>query len=147
MFFAIYAFFAFFHVFYFCHNFWTKEDLDQFSTSRWPPEPQFWERYSCSCQKMTRSGLKMAICKFWEVSSAHFWYQYRSCLCLTIRNSFAIHTWETLSQIVKNGATVWCRYSHLFEIIQTILNQVSFWHESYHFTHNHCISELIFSFD
>ena len=58
-----------------------------------------------------------------------------------------IHTWETLGQIVKDGATVWRWNSHLFEIIQTILNKVCFWHESYHFTHFHCISELIFSLE
>ena len=33
------------------HNFWTNYDLDLFSTSKWPSEPQFCERYNGSCQK------------------------------------------------------------------------------------------------
>ena len=33
------------------HNFWTNQSLDPLSTSKWPSEPQFCERYSYSWQK------------------------------------------------------------------------------------------------
>ena len=35
-----------------CHNFWTNYDLDLFSTSKWPSELQFCERYLCRWQKI-----------------------------------------------------------------------------------------------
>ena len=41
------------------HNFWTHYDLDLFSTSKWPFDLQFWERYCGSCPKMTWNRLKM----------------------------------------------------------------------------------------
>ena len=34
-----------------CHNFWTNWDLDPVSTSKWPSEHQFCERWKHSCQK------------------------------------------------------------------------------------------------
>ena len=34
-----------------CHNFWTNYDLDLFSTSKWPSDLQFCERYKGRCQK------------------------------------------------------------------------------------------------
>jgi hypothetical protein len=34
-----------------CHNFWTNYDLDLFSTSKWPSDLQFCERYRGRCQK------------------------------------------------------------------------------------------------
>ena len=42
-----------------CHNFSTNYDLDLFSTSKWPSDFQFCERYRDSCQKMTRNCCKM----------------------------------------------------------------------------------------
>ncbi len=35
-----------------CHNFWTNYDLDLFSTSKWPSEPCFCERYLCKRRKI-----------------------------------------------------------------------------------------------
>ena len=35
----------------FCHNFWTNYDLDLFSTSKWPSDLQFCERYKGRCRK------------------------------------------------------------------------------------------------
>ena len=35
-----------------CHDFWTNYDLDLFSTSKWPSELQFCERYVCRWQKI-----------------------------------------------------------------------------------------------
>ena len=35
----------------FCHDFWTNCDLDLFSTSKWPSDLQFCERYKGRCQK------------------------------------------------------------------------------------------------
>ena len=29
-----------------CHNFWANQDLDLFSTSKWPSESQFYETYN-----------------------------------------------------------------------------------------------------
>ena len=34
-----------------CHNVWTNWDTDPFSTSKWPSEPQFCEKYQCGWQK------------------------------------------------------------------------------------------------
>ena len=34
-----------------CHNFWTNQNLDQLSTSKWPSEPQFCERWTYIWQK------------------------------------------------------------------------------------------------
>ena len=34
-----------------CHNFWPNYNLDLLSTSKWPSEPQFCERYVCRWQK------------------------------------------------------------------------------------------------
>ena len=34
-----------------CHNVWTNWGIDLFSTSKWPSEPQFCERYLCRWQK------------------------------------------------------------------------------------------------
>ena len=34
-----------------CHNFWTNQNLDLLSKSRWPSEPQFCERWTYICQK------------------------------------------------------------------------------------------------
>ena len=34
-----------------CHNFWTNYDLDLFSTSKWPSDLQFCERYKGRCRK------------------------------------------------------------------------------------------------
>ena len=33
------------------HNFWTNQDLDLFSISKWPSEPQFCERWTYKWQK------------------------------------------------------------------------------------------------
>ena len=41
------------------HNFWTNYDLDLFSTSKWPSNRQFCERYKGSVEKMTRNCRKM----------------------------------------------------------------------------------------
>ena len=35
-----------------CDNFWTNYDLDLFSTSKWPSELQFCERYLCRWRKI-----------------------------------------------------------------------------------------------
>ena len=35
-----------------CHNVWTNYDLDLFSTSKWPSELQFCERYLCRWRKI-----------------------------------------------------------------------------------------------
>ena len=45
-----------------CHNFWTNYDLDLFSTSKWPSELQFCEKYLCKLdgKKLARHGLKTA---------------------------------------------------------------------------------------
>jgi hypothetical protein len=42
-------------------SFWFNQDLDMLSTSKWHFEPQFCERFSCSCQKNDQKYLKMAI--------------------------------------------------------------------------------------
>ena len=42
-----------------CHNFWTNFDLHLFSTSKWPSNCQFCERYKGSVEKMTRNCRKM----------------------------------------------------------------------------------------
>ena len=34
-----------------CHNFWSNYDLDLFSTSKWPSDLQFCERYKGRCLK------------------------------------------------------------------------------------------------
>ena len=34
-----------------CHRFWFNWDLDMFTSSKWPSEPKFCERYLCSWQK------------------------------------------------------------------------------------------------
>ena len=34
-----------------CHNFWTNQNLEQLSTSKWPSEPQFCERWTYIRQK------------------------------------------------------------------------------------------------
>ena len=43
------------------HNVWTNQDVDPLSTSKWPTEPQFCERWIYSWQKMARNGRKIAI--------------------------------------------------------------------------------------
>ena len=44
-----------------CHNFWTNYDLDLLSTSKWPPEPQFCQRWRHRLQKNSINGRKTAI--------------------------------------------------------------------------------------
>ena len=39
---------------FFCHNFWTNQDLELINTSKWPSESQFHERWSYSWQKNGR---------------------------------------------------------------------------------------------
>ena len=46
-----------------CHNFWTNQNLNQVSTSKWPSELQFCERCTYIWQKMARNGLKTVIYK------------------------------------------------------------------------------------
>ena len=46
-----------------CHNFWTNQNLNQVSTSKWPSELQFCERCTYTWQKMARNGLKTVIYK------------------------------------------------------------------------------------
>ena len=43
------------------HNFWTNQDLDPISTSKWLSEPQFWEIWSNSCQNIAGNGRKKVI--------------------------------------------------------------------------------------
>ena len=45
----------------FCHNLCTNWNSDLFSTSKWPSESQFCERWMCSWSNMARYGPKMAI--------------------------------------------------------------------------------------
>ena len=39
-----------------CHNFWSNQDVDLLSTSKWPSEPQFCERWTYIWQKRARYG-------------------------------------------------------------------------------------------
>ena len=41
-------------------SFWSDWGLDMFSTSKWPSEPKFCERYYVVGKKMTRNGCKIA---------------------------------------------------------------------------------------
>ena len=45
------------------HIFWPNQYLDPFSTSKWPLEPQFCERYTHIWQKMARTGRTKVIYK------------------------------------------------------------------------------------
>jgi hypothetical protein len=48
-----------------CQSFWSNEDLDTLSTSKWLFESQFCERYLGSWQKMTRNDRKMTSFETW----------------------------------------------------------------------------------
>ena len=39
-----------------CHNFWSNQNVDLLSTSKWPSEPQFCERWTYIRQKRARYG-------------------------------------------------------------------------------------------
>ena len=45
------------------HNFWPNQDLDPLSSSKWPLEPQFCERWTYLWQKMARKGHSKVIYK------------------------------------------------------------------------------------
>ena len=46
------------------HNFWTNQDLESLSTTKWPSEPQFCERWTYIWQKMARN--------YWFMRNIHF---------------------------------------------------------------------------
>ena len=52
----------FFHFFILWHNYCTNKDLDMLSTSKWPSEPQFCQRWTCICQKNGQKWLYNLIC-------------------------------------------------------------------------------------
>ena len=52
-----------------CYNFWTNQNLDKVSTSKWPSELQFCERCTYIWQKMARNGRKTVIYKGTFVSN------------------------------------------------------------------------------
>ena len=45
-------------------NFWTNHNLDQISTTKWPSEPQFCERWTYIWRKMARN--------YWFMRNIHF---------------------------------------------------------------------------
>ena len=45
------------------HNFWTNQDLDPLSTSKWPSEPQFCERWTYIWRKKGQKGRTEVIYK------------------------------------------------------------------------------------
>ena len=47
-----------------CHNFWTNQNLDQLSTSKWPSEPQFCERWTYIWPKMAGNGHNIVIYQY-----------------------------------------------------------------------------------
>ena len=47
-----------------CHNFLTNQNLDQLSTSKWPSEPQFCERWTYIWQKMAGNGRNIVIYQY-----------------------------------------------------------------------------------
>ena len=47
-----------------CHNFWTNQNLDQLSTSKWPSETQFCERWTYIWQKMAGNGRNIVIYQY-----------------------------------------------------------------------------------
>ena len=49
------------YIYILCHNGWTNWGTDPVSTSKWPSEPQFCERYSCRWRKLARNGHKTTI--------------------------------------------------------------------------------------
>jgi len=46
-----------------CQNFWSNQNVDLLSTSKWPSEPQFCEIWTYIWQKMVRNGRTKAIYK------------------------------------------------------------------------------------
>ena len=45
------------------HYFWSNQNVDLLSTSKWPSEPQFCERWTYILQKMARKGRTKVIYK------------------------------------------------------------------------------------
>ena len=48
-----------------CSSFWCNYNLDVLEISKWPSEPNFCERSTCSLQKMARNCLKSVIFEAW----------------------------------------------------------------------------------
>ena len=46
-----------------CHNFWSNQGIDPFSTSKWQSEPQFLNNIYVDGDKLAINGHKMAICQ------------------------------------------------------------------------------------
>ena len=78
-----------------CYSFWSNQDLDMFSTSKWPSAVKFFERYLCSWQKMTRNDPKMAKlkgCIFYIVSEYILWSWFlETKLIWVIFTNFSVH--------------------------------------------------------
>ena len=56
-----------------CHNHCTNHDSDLFSTSKWPSESQFCERFHVIYTKMATNGCKMAIYQM-QILMINFWF-------------------------------------------------------------------------
>ena len=74
------------NIYVFCHNFWSNQNVDLLSTSKWPSEPQFCERWTYIWQKMVRNGRTKAIYKGTFISIQ------------TLHTMFSQHKWSNLHE-------------------------------------------------
>ena len=102
-----------------CHNFWTNHNLDQLSTSKWPSQPQFCEKWTYLWKKMTGNGRKIVIYQYLSFRSDyiyphHLWFLK---LQLTIATWFNyvlqlgfLHFWSLLIRcecLASPRQTIW----------------------------------------
>ena len=96
--------YCFLRVFHMCHNFWTNSGLEPFSTSKWPPELPFCERYKDNCKKTARNGRITDFCQCQILGNTL--YLYYLCVLGVYRMSVSSKRWKCSGShktLIKTG--------------------------------------------